>query len=78
LRRVKLYLIVKRNLVTESFIRSEPMKNWQYTLYLFVLGIISFITREVVTFIMLGIILITLNNIHTTLKEVVKSQKKPE
>ena len=54
------------------------MKNWQYTLYLFVLGVISFITREVVTFVMLGIILITLNNINSTLKEILNNQKKTE
>lgn len=52
------------------------MKNWQYTLYLFVLGVISFITGEVVTFAMLGIILVTLNNIHTTLVEILNNQKK--
>ncbi|SDN22511.1 hypothetical protein [Bacillus sp. OK048] len=51
------------------------MKNWLYTLYLFVLGVISFITGEVVTFIMLGVILISLNNIHSTLKEILKVNK---
>lgn len=51
------------------------MKNWLNTLYLFVLGIISFFTQEVVTFVMLGIILITLNNIHSTLKEILKMKK---
>ena len=51
------------------------MKNWLNTLYLFVLGVISFITQEVVTFIMLGIILITLNNIHSTLKEILRIKK---
>jgi hypothetical protein len=52
------------------------MKNWQYTLYLFILGVISFITKEVVTFVMLGIILVALNNIHSTLLEILKNQKK--
>ena len=51
------------------------MKNWLYTLYFIVLGVISFITREVVTFVMLGIILIALNNIHSTLKEILKNNK---
>lgn len=41
----------------------------------FVIGVISFITREVVTFVMLGIILISLNNIHSTLKEIKKVYK---
>ena len=54
------------------------MKNWLNTLYLFILGIISFITQEVVTFVMLGIILIALNNIHSTLKEVLKMKKDSE
>lgn len=51
------------------------MKNWLYTLYLIVIGIVSFVTGEVVTFVMLGIILISLNNIHSTLKEILKVQK---
>lgn len=51
------------------------MKNWLYTFYFFVLGIISLITREVVTFVMLGIILISLTNIHSTLKEILKENK---
>lgn len=52
------------------------MKNWLNTLYLFVLGVISFITQEVVTFVMLGIILISLNNIHLTLKKILEVKKK--
>ena len=51
------------------------MNNWLYTLYFIVLGIISFITGEVVTFVMLGLILISLTNIHTTLKEILKVKK---
>ena len=51
------------------------MKNWLYTFYFLVLGVISFITKEVVTFVMLGGILISLNNIHSTLKEILKVQK---
>jgi uncharacterized membrane protein len=46
-----------------------------YTFYLFVVGVISFITGEVVTFIMLGVILISLTNIHSTLKEILKVNK---
>lgn len=48
------------------------MKNGLYTLYFLVLGIISFFTREIVTFVMLGGILIALTNIHSTLKEILK------
>lgn len=51
------------------------MNNWLYTLYFVVLGIISFITGEVVTFVMLGLILICLTNIHSTLKEMLKVNK---
>lgn len=51
------------------------MNNWLYTLYFIVLGIISFITGEVVTFVMLGLILISLTNIHSTLKELLKVNK---
>lgn len=51
------------------------MNNWLYTLYFVVLGIISFITGEVVTFVMLGLILISLTNIHSTLKEMLKVNK---
>lgn len=40
-----------------------------------VLGIISFITREIVTFVMLGAILIALTNIHSTLKEILKANQ---
>ncbi|MCM3764941.1 MULTISPECIES: hypothetical protein [Bacillaceae] len=52
------------------------MKNGWNTLYLFVLGIIAVYTGELVTFIMLGIILISLNNINSTLKEILKATKK--
>lgn len=51
------------------------MSNWLYTLYFFVLGIISFFTQEVVTFVMLGVILLSLNNINSTLKEILKVNK---
>ncbi|MGM7700592.1 hypothetical protein ACSVDE_02640 [Pseudalkalibacillus sp. Hm43] len=44
-------------------------KNKWYILYFFILAIVSWFTAEVVTFIMLGLILITLENIHTTLKK---------
>lgn len=51
------------------------MKNWSYILYVFILGIISFITHEVVTFVMLGVILVSLNNIHSTLKDILAVNK---
>lgn len=51
------------------------MNNWLYTLYFIVLGMISFVTGEVVTFVMLGLILIGLTNIHSMLKEMLKMNK---
>ena len=51
------------------------MKDKWNTVYLFILGIISIYTQELVTFLMLGIILITLNNINNTLKEILKAKK---
>ncbi|WP_243388015.1 hypothetical protein [Bacillus kexueae] len=52
------------------------MKNgFLYTFYLVIIGIVSFITGEIVTFVMLGLILVSLQNIHSTLKELVETQK---
>ncbi|WOV83603.1 hypothetical protein PGH26_12025 [Sporosarcina jeotgali] len=41
-----------------------------YGTYALLLGIVSFFTGELVTFIMLGFILIALININTTLKKI--------
>ncbi|WP_166462454.1 hypothetical protein [Psychrobacillus vulpis] len=51
------------------------MNNWLYSLFFIVLGLVSFITGEVVTFVMLGFIIISLNNIHITLKELLTVNK---
>ncbi|MED4202916.1 hypothetical protein [Neobacillus mesonae] len=51
------------------------MKNSLYTLYFVVLAIVSIFTGEIVTFVMLGVILISLTNIHTTLKDILKTLK---
>ena len=48
------------------------MNNWMYTLYALVLGIVALFTGEIITFIMLGFILIALININTTLKKIIK------
>lgn len=48
------------------------MNNWWYSFYFLVLGVIAFFTGEIVTFIMLGFILLALNNIHSTLKKIYK------
>lgn len=46
------------------------MKGWLYSLYAIILAIISIFTGEIVTFVMLGFILISLQNIHSTLKQI--------
>ncbi|WP_185807821.1 hypothetical protein [Lysinibacillus telephonicus] len=51
------------------------MKGWIYGLYAVILAIVSIFTGEIVTFIMLGFILISLLNIHSTLKEILKVNK---
>lgn len=48
------------------------MNNWLYGLFAVTLAVVSIFTGEIVTFVMLGIILISLQNIHTTLKEILK------
>ncbi|MCC3359260.1 hypothetical protein [Bacillus sp. REN16] len=48
------------------------MNNWWYSFYFMVLGVVSFFTGEIVTFIMLGFILLALNNINSTLKKIYK------
>lgn len=55
------------------------MENKWYAVYALILGIVSLFTGEVVTFIMLGFILIALININTTLKRTATRQvDKPE
>jgi len=48
------------------------MKIFFYSLYAAVLGVISFFTQEMVSFILLGFILISLNNILNVLKDISK------
>ncbi|WP_217587595.1 hypothetical protein [Lentibacillus saliphilus] len=50
------------------------MKNILYVFYVAILAVISVITQEVVTFIMLGFILLSLNNIHNVLKRLLDAQ----
>lgn len=54
------------------------MKNGMYSLYALILGVFAFFTGEIVTFIMLGFILIALININTTLKKLVKQDEKQD
>jgi len=46
------------------------VKNWLYGLHAVALALLSFFTGEIVTFVMLGFILISLNNINATLKKI--------
>ncbi|WP_017795940.1 MULTISPECIES: hypothetical protein [Oceanobacillus] len=46
-----------------------------FTLYAILLAVLAFFTGEIVTFIMLGIILVALQNIHGTLKNILKILK---
>ncbi|MCM3714016.1 hypothetical protein [Halalkalibacter oceani] len=51
------------------------MNNWWYSLYFLILGIIAFFTGELITFIMLGFILLSLHNINNTLKKIHKDNQ---
>lgn len=51
------------------------MNNKWYGVYALILGIISFFTDEMITFIMLGFILIALININNTLKMIYEKDK---
>ena len=48
------------------------MNGWLYGLYALIIAIVSIFTGEIVTFVILGFILISLQNIHSTLKEILK------
>ncbi|CAM3866716.1 hypothetical protein [Mesobacillus zeae] len=50
-------------------------KDWLSTLYIVILAIFAFYTGEIVTFIMLGVILIVLTNINRTLKQLLAAVK---
>jgi len=46
------------------------MNNWLYGIHALALGLLAFFTGEIVTFVMLGFILMSLQNINTTLKKI--------
>ena len=50
---------------------SEVREVW-YVIYVILLGLIAIVTGEIVTFIMLGIILLALQNILKVLKEILQ------
>lgn len=47
----------------------RTLNSWLYVLYALILGILALFTGEIVTFVMLGFILLSLNNIYTVLKK---------
>lgn len=47
-----------------------------YIIYAVILGVISIFTHEIVTFVLLGLILIALNNILSVLKQISKKLDK--
>lgn len=49
------------------------MPNWLYGVYALILAVVSIFTGEIVTFVMLGFILISLQNINATLKKINKN-----
>lgn len=51
------------------------MRDSLYVFYALIIAIVSVYTGELVTFIMLGFILISLQNINSTLKKLLKSKK---
>lgn len=68
------YVIIEKiNLrieLQENHMKEADTMNWMLILYMIILAALSLFTGEVVTFIMLGFILIALNNIHKTLKQI--------
>ncbi|ETI69966.1 hypothetical protein BAVI_04694 [Neobacillus vireti LMG 21834] len=54
------------------------MNSWLYGVYAVILGIVSVFTGEIVTFVMLGFILLSLHNINSTLKKLVEVNKSKE
>lgn len=51
------------------------MNYWLYGLYALILGAVSIYTGEIITFIMLGFILIALVNINRTLRGIYEKDK---
>lgn len=51
------------------------MNKWFYALYGILIAALSIVTGEIVTFIMLGLILVSLTNINSTLKRNLNKDK---
>ncbi|MDQ0271737.1 hypothetical protein J2S17_003625 [Cytobacillus purgationiresistens] len=46
------------------------MSNWLYIVYALILGVVSIFTGEIITFVMLGFISLSLFNINSTLLKI--------
>ena len=64
--------IFNKSFAQHDIERGLHMNNFLYTMYAVILAALSIFTGEIITFIMLGFILITLQNIHSTLKDILK------
>jgi len=53
--------------------RKTIMNGWVYGVYALILGIVAVFTGEIVTFVMLGFILLSLQNINSTLKKLLEA-----
>lgn len=53
----------------------ESVNKWFYALYGILIAALSIVTGEIVTFIMLGLILVSLTNINITLKRILNKDK---
>ncbi len=74
--KVMLYWVHKsfncRRFILKKLREVDTLKNWQSILYAVVLALVAMVTGEIVTFIMLGFILMSLQNIHRTLKRMLE------
>jgi uncharacterized membrane protein YraQ (UPF0718 family) len=54
------------------------LKNWLYGLYALILGLLAWQTGEIVTFVMLGFILMSLQNIYVILQKIYQTLKEKQ
>jgi hypothetical protein len=63
-------------LEAETHMKKLDLGGIWYTVILIVIGIVSFFTKEIVTFFMLGILIIILTNIYDVLKDILEKLDK--
>lgn len=59
-----------------TWIKGRKVVNYFYAILAGALGVVSVFTGEIVTYVLLGFILLALNNIHQVLKEISKKLDK--